>query len=265
MPRNIEIKARVESFSEIRRRTEFIADEGPIEIHQLDTFFHSNSGRLKLREFGDGSGELIYYRRPDQAGPKESIFSVLPVSDPGKLKSILEASNGVKGLVRKRRLLYLIGQTRLHLDTVEGLGDFLELEVVLREEQSAREGENIAEALMSKLEISGTQLIEEAYIDLLQKEGRRMSKQDGPDHFFLRWTLDTFPVLEGSGIDELLLEVCSDGFVTREIGIGGSGEIIHRAPSAAQPYCLAGGEAIETRGAVEGPSAEEFEELWGRE
>jgi len=79
----------------------------------------------------------------------------------------LSAALGVVGVVRKRRTLYLIGPTRVHLDEVEGLGDFVELEVVLQPDQDVSDGVATAEDLMQKLGIRPTQLIEKAYIDLL--------------------------------------------------------------------------------------------------
>jgi predicted adenylyl cyclase CyaB len=77
---------------------------------------------------------------------------------------------GELGRVRKRRLLFLVGQTRVHIDTVERLGDFLELEVVLRPQQSQREGETIANDLMFKLGVSPDQLISCAYMDLILQQ-----------------------------------------------------------------------------------------------
>ena len=74
--------------------------------------------------------------------------------------------------MRKHRTLYLVGRTRVHLDRVEGLGDFLELEVVLGEDESAAEGEAEAWALMARLEISPRQLVETAYVDLLAAAAR---------------------------------------------------------------------------------------------
>jgi len=166
MPRNVEIKARVD-LAALQSLVEAIADDGPKELLQSDTFFGCRDGRLKLREFADGSAELIYYRRPDQSGPKESLFFVGAITDPETTKHILSASNGVLGVVKKRRLLYWIGQTRVHLDRVDGLGEFLELEVVLRGDQSTDEGTAIAHRLMETLHIQRDQLIEGAYLDLL--------------------------------------------------------------------------------------------------
>lgn len=74
MARNIEIKARISSVEDLFPRAVTIADQGPIEIAQDDTFFHCATGRLKLRQFTDDSGELIFYQRADQAGPKESFY-----------------------------------------------------------------------------------------------------------------------------------------------------------------------------------------------
>ncbi|MFN2187221.1 MAG: CYTH domain-containing protein, partial [Candidatus Promineifilaceae bacterium] len=80
----------------------------------------------------------------------------------------LESALGIRGIVRKRRWLYWVGNTRLHLDIVEGLGAFVELEVVLSTGQRIEEGEAIATSLMERLGISKGDLIEGAYIDLLE-------------------------------------------------------------------------------------------------
>jgi adenylate cyclase class IV len=71
------------------------------------------------------------------------------------------------------RVLYLAGQTRIHIDRVEGLGDFLELEVVLRPEQTDVEGKAIAAALLSEFGIDEGQLIGEAYVDILARQAGR--------------------------------------------------------------------------------------------
>jgi predicted adenylyl cyclase CyaB len=170
MNRNIEIKARVRDFEALLDRVVRIADSGPIIIDQEDTFFRSRKGRLKLRKFSESEGELIFYDRPDAVTPTECNYVLLPVSTPKKLCRVLSDSLGIRGVVRKRRTLYLAGQTRIHLDDVEGLGRFVELEVVLRDGQSSSDGERIAHDLMSRLGIDESELLERAYIDLLEQE-----------------------------------------------------------------------------------------------
>lgn len=167
MPRNVEIKARIASVPVLASRAAAIADQGPIDIAQDDTFFRCDSGRLKLREFADGQGELIYYRRPNQQGPKESFYLVSRTSTPEALRESLAAAYGVIGRVKKHRTLYLAGHTRIHLDRVEGLGDFLELEVVLDDESQVEVGMQTAHELMDTLGVEPSQLVEGAYLDLL--------------------------------------------------------------------------------------------------
>ncbi|MHC4695550.1 MAG: class IV adenylate cyclase [Planctomycetota bacterium] len=169
MKRNVEIKASVQNLNAIQRRAENLATSGPTVIEQEDTFFLCPKGRLKLRTFSDSSGELIFYERVSALGPSESQYYLVPTSDPGKLKEVLASAFGVRGCVRKTRVLYLAGQTRIHLDTVEGLGSFVELEVVLAAGQSVSEGASVAEALMSELGITDDALIDKAYIDLLEE------------------------------------------------------------------------------------------------
>ena len=74
MARNVEIKARLASIEAMLPRVAALRDSGPVEIRQDDTFFRCDAGRLKLRDFLDGSGELIFYRRSDRRGPKESFY-----------------------------------------------------------------------------------------------------------------------------------------------------------------------------------------------
>jgi adenylate cyclase len=169
MPSNIEIKARVRDFEDICRRAEKLSDTPMEVIPQEDTFFNTSEGRLKLRVLAQDKGQLIYYTRPDQEGPKRSDYHISLTSDPENLKLVLELAYGIRGVVRKTRYLYLVGQTRVHLDDVEGLGQFMELEVVMREEQSDAQGQAIAEALMADLGVERSDLLEGAYMDLLEK------------------------------------------------------------------------------------------------
>jgi predicted adenylyl cyclase CyaB len=168
LPSNIEIKARVRDFAEIHRRSEQLSDTPVQVISQEDTFFNIEKGRLKLRLLAPDRGQLIYYTRPDQEGPKRSDYHISHTSDPANLKRVLELAYGIRGVVRKTRYLYLVGQTRVHLDDVEGLGQFMELEVILQEEQSDAEGQLIAEGLMASLGVEKTDLLEGAYMDLLE-------------------------------------------------------------------------------------------------
>jgi len=168
MPSNIEIKARVRDFNEIRRRAEQLSDTPAEVIPQEDTFFNTPQGRLKLRVLSKDKGQLIYYTRPDREGPKRSDYHIYLTSDPENLKRVLELAYGIRGVVRKTRFLYLVGQTRVHLDDVVGLGQFMELEVVMQEGQSDAEGQTIAEGLMIALGVERSDLLEGAYMDLLE-------------------------------------------------------------------------------------------------
>jgi len=167
MARNIEIKARVDDLAELARRAAAIATQGPTEIAQDDTFFRCESGRLKLRAFSATDGELIFYRRADAQGPKESFYVRTPTDTPDSLRECLSLAYGDAGRVVKHRTLYLVGRTRVHLDRVDGLGDFMELEVVLQDAEPVEAGIREAHALMERLGVHPSQLVETAYVDLL--------------------------------------------------------------------------------------------------
>jgi predicted adenylyl cyclase CyaB len=168
MARNIEIKASVADLAALAARVAKIADGGPVEIPQDDTFFGCDNGRLKLRVFEDGRGELIFYRRPDADGPKVSFYVLSPTASPDTLREALTLSNGQEGRVVKHRTLFLVGRTRVHLDRVQGLGDYMELEVVLADDEAPEAGVREAHELMAQLQVPAEALVTGAYHDLLR-------------------------------------------------------------------------------------------------
>jgi len=160
MPSNVEVKARVRDFAALNALAAQLSDSPVAVLPQLDTFFRTGQGRLKLRQPSSGAGQLIYYVRPDQDGPKRSDYLIHETTDPAGLKDVLSRALGIRGQVEKVRNLYLIGQTRVHLDEVKGLGFFMELEVVLREGQAESDGRQIAEDLLARLGVAPADLLE---------------------------------------------------------------------------------------------------------
>lgn len=170
MARNIEIKAHIDSIDAVMPKALAIATAEPTELHQDDTFFQCENGRLKLRTFNERQGELIFYQRADQAGPKTSFYLISRTTEPDTLREVLAAVHGALGRVIKHRTLIMTGRTRIHLDRVQGLGEFLELEVVLQDDEPQSSGIAEAHQIMAQLGVSPEQLIEDAYLDMLQRQ-----------------------------------------------------------------------------------------------
>jgi predicted adenylyl cyclase CyaB len=183
--RNVEIKAAVHDLAKLTAALAALATTAPVLLVQEDTFFLCRRGRLKLRKLSPESGQLIYYERSDDTGPRTSDYRLITTTEPDRLREVLAAAYGIGGVVRKRRTLRLVGRTRVHLDEVEGLGTFLELEVVLDQAEPAAAGAAEAERLMAALGIERDQLVGGAYVDLLQAprqrdERSRRTIQDRP-------------------------------------------------------------------------------------
>jgi len=173
--RNVEIKARVQDLSSVLSRLEQMGAGTPTDtLKQVDIYFNVPSGRLKLRELEDLDGdrsELIFYNRPDGPGPKMSEYEIIVLETPGELKRLLSAALGVLAVVRKERSLFLFDITRIHLDQVEQLGSFLEIEVVLPENFPLERAESIAGELIDDLGIAEAELVEGSYLDLMLEAG----------------------------------------------------------------------------------------------
>ena len=169
MARNIEIKAISNHFHAQRDLAQRLSGSAAVEITQQDTFFKVSTGRLKLRTLAESRGQLIYYQRNDEADPKLSHYHISETNDPIGLTEILSAAYGIRGRIDKTRYLYKLGRTRVHLDVVENLGKFIELEVVLEESDDIEGGESEARCHMERLGIQPSDLITSSYIDLFEQ------------------------------------------------------------------------------------------------
>jgi adenylate cyclase class IV len=144
-------------------------DEGTLV--QRDTYFHAVQGRLKLREAPPAPAELIAYARADRPEARVSSYRVVPVADHIGLIEALADALGVRVVVEKQRRLLLHGNVRIHLDSVEGLGEFVELEAVATSPGGpAAEEQRIAE-LREALGIADDLLVARGYADMLERRG----------------------------------------------------------------------------------------------
>jgi predicted adenylyl cyclase CyaB len=167
MARNLEFKARASDPKAILTRARELGAELWGDLRQTDTYFAVRQGRLKLRETAGFQAELIYYDRTEEAAEKLSDYSSFAIRDGEALRAALSKALDVLGVVRKRRTLLLLDTTRIHLDNVEYLGDFVEIEVpvVEAEEQASERLRSLVEGLGFRREDD----IRRSYIDLVRE------------------------------------------------------------------------------------------------
>lgn len=185
---NIEFKARLRHPKAVLRVLANYGLAPAATLQQTDTYFHVKTGRLKLREIEGETAQLIFYRRADKAGLKRSDYYVALITSPPVVRKALAAVFGTRVVVKKRRELYLLPRQpavhtsatpesfiRLHLDTVEGLGQFLEIEVVVRPDEPLQHAQVEAKRLASTFQIQPEDFISDSYADIL--ETQQTSKQ----------------------------------------------------------------------------------------
>ena len=136
-------------------------------LNQMDIYYNVPEGRLKLRNVNDDKFELIYYFRVDKGTEKESDYDIIKLNDEKDIKKILKESLGVRGTIKKKRELYLYQNVRIHLDTVRGLGKFIEFEVVCKNAGDLREAPEKIKYLKKVFAIKQISLIDRSYIDLI--------------------------------------------------------------------------------------------------
>lgn len=171
---NVEMKARTSDAAKIRNWLLAEGAEFKGIDRQVDTYFQSREGRLKLRE-GNIENNLIYYDRGNESGPKQSDFTLMAVTEPGPLKSILASAMGIKVVVAKKREIYFIANVKFHIDELEGLGNFVEIEASNKTHAVALEElHRQCRHYMDAFEIREEDLIDRSYSDMLleNKEAR---------------------------------------------------------------------------------------------
>lgn len=168
MPRNIEMKARVGDLDAIRAAVIALGARPWTIEEQTDRYYELDGARrVKLRSIAGGRAEMIHYRRPESSGVRASDYEVTPVRD-GDGGACLVPKTPPLVVVRKRREVLLLDNVRVHLDTVDGLGTFLELEAVLDEaHDEARCHAQVAE-ILRHLGVGDGELIRASYSDLLR-------------------------------------------------------------------------------------------------
>jgi len=170
---NIEIKARTGRTKEIRKflleqQAEFKGTD-----EQTDTYFKVSNGRLKLRQ-GNIENNLIFYNRPDQPGPRQSDFDLVKIEDGYALKELLEKAIGVKVVVKKKREIYYIKNVKFHLDTLDGLGNFVEIEAGNKTHSlTVEELHQQCEYYLKEFGIKEEDLVEQSYSDMLLQESSK--------------------------------------------------------------------------------------------
>ncbi len=164
---NIEIKARCHHPASVRN---YLLQHRAVYKgldEQTDTYFLVPHGRLKLRQ-GNIENNLIWYQRNNQEGPKSSSFKLLPVNDGNEMLQLLGAALGIKVIVKKSREIYYIENVKFHLDTIEGLGSFVEIEAGdILAPLSAAALDAQCRYYMQELEIAEADLLKMSYSDML--------------------------------------------------------------------------------------------------
>ena len=165
--RNLELKARD---GEPEDSLEACRKLGAVDcgvLWQRDTYLNTPRGSLKLRVQRPGHCQLIHCQRADEPGERESHYRIMEVSDPETTRAFLSESLGVQATVTKRRRLFLWRSVRIHLDDVEGLGRFIELEAVTPPESDLSAEHELIGELRRRLAIADARLVAGGYATLL--------------------------------------------------------------------------------------------------
>jgi predicted adenylyl cyclase CyaB len=163
--KNFEIKARVGNHKILPKTLQKLGARFIENLHQIDTYFEVPKGRLKLREEGKKGAYLIYYERGEKNRERWSRYYMHPVQDTKTFKEVFDACLGKKVIVDKKRALYMYQNARIHIDAVKGLGNFMEIEVLVKKGETQAKG--LMAELLAHLQVPKKDFIKKSYSDLL--------------------------------------------------------------------------------------------------
>jgi predicted adenylyl cyclase CyaB len=167
---NLEAKFKLDDLERAMKQAESIGYRFKATLLQCDTFFRVPAGKLKLREEGS-SAWLILYGRQDSRNLQLSSYEIVPIAEPDKFREMMTRALGTIATVKKTRILMMRDHIRLHLDRVEGLGEFGEIEAVLGEHADAEGSRPAVDELLRVLDVSPAHLIEKSYFEILRPPG----------------------------------------------------------------------------------------------
>lgn len=166
--RNVECKARDPDPDRSLEVCRQIGAENHGEIWQRDTYFEVTNGGLKLREERPGKPHLVQFERADEPQQRESRYTIIEIEDGPMLCAALTAAIGVRVVVTKRRRLFLWHDVRIHLDSVERLGRFIELEAVAPPDSDLAHEYQLVSELRDALAIADERLVAVGYAEQLR-------------------------------------------------------------------------------------------------
>jgi adenylate cyclase, class 2 len=161
--RNVELKARDDDPDRSLGVCRNLGAEDHGTIHQRDTYFTVTSGGLKLREESPGSAHLIQFERADEPQQRESRYRIAGIENGPQLRAVLQAALGVSVVVAKRRRLHIWRDVRIHLDDVDRLGTFIELEAVAAPESDLTREHALVKELRAAFSIADDRLVSRGY------------------------------------------------------------------------------------------------------
>jgi predicted adenylyl cyclase CyaB len=167
--KNIELKIELHNFKEIKQRLLEIKAESKGTLLQVDTYYDYPDGRLKAREINKKEFVIIYYKRPNEAASKISNYKVyrFEKKDFAQIKKMFSDLCDEKVIVRKVRDLWIYKNTRIHLDNVNNLGNYLELETVVEESENIKRYQLEHKEIVNLLDIGHCKKLGESYSDML--------------------------------------------------------------------------------------------------
>ncbi len=165
---NCEFKARLKTATHARAvlkqlRARFLGTD-----RQVDTYFRVPTGRLKIRE-GRIENSLIHYQRTDSARARRSTVELMLLPRRNSVRTILSGALDVMAVVDKRREIYFVGNVKIHLDRVRGLGTFIEVEAMTRT-GDLKKVRAQAEKFQKLFNISPDDIIPQSYSDLIMEK-----------------------------------------------------------------------------------------------
>jgi adenylate cyclase, class 2 len=162
---NVEFKAELQDLPLARSICRALGAMSISTMQQTDTYFKLPAGRLKKREVPGEPTEYIFYERPDKTQPKVSTFTIYTENE--AITRFGATSLPVWLVVKKTRELWMLGNVRIHLDTVEGLGAFLEFEALVTPQANVGRCQSSVGSLREQFKHALGEPVSTGYSDML--------------------------------------------------------------------------------------------------